>query len=91
MLGINPGELTAKNSKAYWTLFHFGDQRVQRMARHTGDLLEKWVIYLSNTSLCQFGTKHICVKSSAEENSGPLLIQVSRRHIKEDRTLVVVK
>ena len=24
MLGINPGELTARNSEAYWTLFHFG-------------------------------------------------------------------
>ena len=46
MLGINPGELTARNSEAYWALFHFGDRRVQRMARHTGELLEKWAIYL---------------------------------------------
>ena len=37
---------------------------------------------------CEFGTKYICIEKSAIENSGPLLIQVLRRRIQVDRTLV---
>ena len=39
-LGINPRELTARNSEARWTFFCCGDGRVQGVAGHTGDLLE---------------------------------------------------